>query len=151
MTMHYRRQEKKSLEKSGNGFKTPLPLSSVLFFVSFYSGLILAVPCTVGRKQNCTRRSRVSCKIMCKAADYPCLTNPKQPYLFNGATWRPDLSAFSSSSKISLESPRSPSRALVLIRDHRLHRQLGDFDDHLENVSVDWLNNAQCFDESPTT
>ncbi|GJJ14287.1 hypothetical protein Clacol_008551 [Clathrus columnatus] len=72
------------------------------------------------------------------------------PYLYNGVTWRPDVSAFSPSSNISLENPRSPSRALDLIRNHKLHQQFNDFDDHLENVSADWLSNAACFDENPT-
>ncbi|KAK4687026.1 ER membrane protein complex subunit 8/9, partial [Tremellales sp. Uapishka_1] len=34
-----------------------------------------------------------------------------------------------------------PTEALKLIREDNLHEGFGDFDDHLENVRIDWLNN----------
>lgn len=42
-----------------------------------------------------------------------------------------------------LEEPeRSPVAALNAIREQGLHHQFGDFDDHLEDVTIDWLKNA---------
>lgn len=33
---------------------------------------------------------------------------------------------------------------LQLIRDKEMQQKLGDFDDHLEDVSIDWLRNPEC-------
>ncbi|KAG6335560.1 hypothetical protein ID866_3523 [Astraeus odoratus] len=68
------------------------------------------------------------------------------PYLPqpSSTSWRPctfDPPAFTSGSKITLVNPDSPSRAVALVRDNRLHQQFGDFDDHLEDVTIDWLRN----------
>jgi hypothetical protein len=60
-----------------------------------------------------------------------------------------------------------PRRAVSLVKDERRHQKFGDFDDHLEDVSIggfpsykgllnlfymvimtDWLRNGACF---PTT
>ncbi|KAH7103395.1 hypothetical protein BKA62DRAFT_636441 [Auriculariales sp. MPI-PUGE-AT-0066] len=49
----------------------------------------------------------------------------------------------------SLANQSSPARALELIRDSGLHRTLVDFDDHLDDVSLDWLNNPEAVDPSP--
>ncbi|KAF8582397.1 UPF0172-domain-containing protein [Ramaria rubella] len=68
------------------------------------------------------------------------------PYIASGTTWRPQPSTFTAGSTFSLESLNSPKRALSLVQEHGLHRQFDDFDDHLENVSIDWLNNADCVD-----
>ena len=38
----------------------------------------------------------------------------------------------------------SPSRVRELIKSSRKYQQLGDFDDHLEDVSIDWLRNPDC-------
>jgi len=46
----------------------------------------------------------------------------------------------------TLASASSPTRALELIRDKGLHRTLADFDDHLDDVALDWLNNPECVD-----
>ncbi|KAA1470814.1 UPF0172-domain-containing protein [Dentipellis sp. KUC8613] len=40
-------------------------------------------------------------------------------------------------------APSQPARTLRLAREHGLQRLLGDFDDHLEDVGVDWLRNAR--------
>ena len=34
------------------------------------------------------------------------------------------------------------TRALELVREASLHKSFGDFDDHLEDVTVDWLRNG---------
>ncbi|KAL7411792.1 hypothetical protein BDY24DRAFT_394893 [Mrakia frigida] len=54
--------------------------------------------------------------------------------------WTP----FSSSTSFSLTDPSSPTRALTLVKNNSNNGVLvkfGDFDDHLEDVSIDWLNN----------
>ncbi|KAG0704228.1 Metallo-dependent hydrolase [Suillus ampliporus] len=73
------------------------------------------------------------------------------PYLPQPSTsfWRPyvaQIPAFTTGSNFSLANPDSPSRAITLVRDHNLHEKFGDFDDHLEDVTIDWLrNNASAF------
>ncbi|KZT23474.1 UPF0172-domain-containing protein [Neolentinus lepideus HHB14362 ss-1] len=65
--------------------------------------------------------------------------------------WRPVSSSpvpFTSGSSFSLASDASPSHALALIREARLHEKFGDFDDHLEDVSIDWLRNDAVRDSS---
>ncbi|TDL23412.1 UPF0172-domain-containing protein [Rickenella mellea] len=72
------------------------------------------------------------------------------PYLPSGTSWRPaPLSAFSPSSNFKLQSTATPTRTLDLIRNSNLHYKLGDFDDHLEDVSIDWLKNVECKDDVP--
>lgn len=72
------------------------------------------------------------------------LTSPSflpQPYLppkSPSAFWQ---STTLSSARISLADPSSPTKALEQVRQGR-HRLLGDFDEHLEDVRVDWLRNA---------
>lgn len=39
-------------------------------------------------------------------------------------------------------SESTPARVLDLVRTTSLHERFGDFDDHLEDLSVDWLRNA---------
>lgn len=51
-----------------------------------------------------------------------------------------------SSALFRLADPQSPTRALKAVRDARLHRELGDFDDHLEDASIDWLKNQHITD-----
>ncbi|KAF9241173.1 Metallo-dependent hydrolase [Melanogaster broomeanus] len=69
------------------------------------------------------------------------------PYLpLSGSTsWRPQSlnpPAFAPGSQITLVDPTSPSRAVALVRDDHMHRKFGDFDDHLEDVTIDWLSNS---------
>ena len=76
-----------------------------------------------------------------------------QPYLVQTATlsWRPvssEQSAFTTGSPFQLADAKSPKRALTLVRDARLHQKFGDFDDHLEDVTIDWLSNKDCAVES---
>lgn len=37
-----------------------------------------------------------------------------------------------------------PTHVHRLIREEQMQDKLGDFDDHLEDVSIDWLRNADC-------
>jgi hypothetical protein len=77
-----------------------------------------------------------------------------QPYLTlqSSSSWRPYSSqpaAFTPSSQFVLVSQDSPSRAATLIEEKRgepnaVLQKFGDFDDHLEDVSIDWLRNAAC-------
>ena len=54
------------------------------------------------------------------------------------------MEAFTPGSSFTLTSQDIPSRAVELVRDRQLHQKFGDFDDHLEDVTVDWLRNAEC-------
>ncbi|KAH7908832.1 Metallo-dependent hydrolase [Hygrophoropsis aurantiaca] len=68
------------------------------------------------------------------------------PYLpwASTSSWRPynlNPPAFSIGSSISLANPASPSQAIALVRDAQRHYKFGDFDDHLEDVTIDWLRN----------
>ncbi|KIK63986.1 hypothetical protein GYMLUDRAFT_221170 [Collybiopsis luxurians FD-317 M1] len=67
------------------------------------------------------------------------------PYIAqsSSSSWRPstDPSLFTPGSRFSLSSPDLPSRAVTLVREQQLHRKFGDFDDHLEDVTIDWLRN----------
>jgi len=70
------------------------------------------------------------------------------PYLSQptSTSWRPHPSgsdAFSSTSRFKLASEDSPLRAVALVHDD-LHQKFGDFDDHLEDVRIDWLQNKSC-------
>ena len=71
-----------------------------------------------------------------------------QPYLTHTLTsWRPVSSEpppFTPGSAFQLADAQSSKRALALVRDARLHLKFGDFDDHLEDVTIDWLTNKEC-------
>ncbi|KZV84929.1 UPF0172-domain-containing protein [Exidia glandulosa HHB12029] len=68
------------------------------------------------------------------------------PYVSSGSSWRKDAWA---APRYALASPASPARALALIRDNGAHRALADFDDHLEDVALDWLRNPDAVDPDP--
>jgi len=72
------------------------------------------------------------------------------PYLPQGTHWKPvqegDSRPFCPGSNFVLKKPSSPGRVLELIKGERLHEELGDFDDNLEDVSIDWLKNEVCND-----
>ncbi|KLO16866.1 UPF0172-domain-containing protein [Schizopora paradoxa] len=74
------------------------------------------------------------------------------PYLPQGSLWKiaqeADVQPFTSGSQFALKNTSSPPRVLELIRNDRLHEKLGDFDDNLEDVSIDWLKNELCNDSS---
>ncbi|KAF7422847.1 hypothetical protein PC9H_011006 [Pleurotus ostreatus] len=58
------------------------------------------------------------------------------PYESTGPTpssWRPSPS---DSTPYSLDDPAIPPRAVSLVRESRLHEKFGDFDDHLEDVTI---------------
>ncbi|KAG6819865.1 hypothetical protein H0H93_007850 [Arthromyces matolae] len=63
----------------------------------------------------------------------------------SGSTsWRPvanDPAPFTAGSSFKFASKDVPRRATALVRDERRHQKFGDFDDHLEDVSIDWLRN----------
>ncbi|KAJ7195434.1 hypothetical protein GGX14DRAFT_474724 [Mycena pura] len=68
------------------------------------------------------------------------------PYLPQGTVWRPcsgETTAFSTGSNFQLTSPDLPRRALAYVSEGR-HESFGDFDDHLEDVTIDWLRNIAC-------
>jgi len=66
------------------------------------------------------------------------------PHLFNKSTssWTPRPRLISPASPFKLQNPSSPSLAFKYIQENGLHRQFGDFDDHLEDVTIDWIRNA---------
>ncbi|KAF8842186.1 UPF0172-domain-containing protein [Paxillus ammoniavirescens] len=71
------------------------------------------------------------------------------PYLpqAGSTSWRPQAlnpPAFTPDSQIMLVDPESPLRAVALVQDDHLHHKFGDFDDHLEDVTIDWLRNNAC-------
>ncbi|EJD00464.1 UPF0172-domain-containing protein, partial [Fomitiporia mediterranea MF3/22] len=62
-------------------------------------------------------------------------------------SWRPandGVQPFTDSSRFKLSTPNITSSILRLIREDRIHQKLGDFDEHLEDVSIDWLRNSEC-------
>ncbi|KAF8551677.1 Metallo-dependent hydrolase [Imleria badia] len=68
------------------------------------------------------------------------------PYLPQSGptTWRPQAfqpPAFTPGARVTLANPESPSVAVSLVRDSQMHQKFGDFDDHLEDVTIDWLRN----------
>ncbi|GAA5857194.1 hypothetical protein JCM8547_009363 [Rhodosporidiobolus lusitaniae] len=60
------------------------------------------------------------------------------PHTFVSSTWKPTTL---SSANITLSDPSSPAKALEQVKLNR-HTFLGDFDEHLADVKVDWLRNA---------
>ncbi|KAG6877173.1 hypothetical protein C0992_010646 [Termitomyces sp. T32_za158] len=63
------------------------------------------------------------------------------PYtsLSASSSWRPfsgNPVPFSQGSSFRLASDDLPRRAVALVRDERRHQKFGDFDDHLEDVSI---------------
>jgi len=60
-----------------------------------------------------------------------------QPYLHSSSSWSP-----SSSITLILSDPTSLSSIRTHLKANR-HNLIGDFDDHLEDASVEWLTNSQ--------
>ncbi|KAJ4474487.1 hypothetical protein J3R30DRAFT_3707418 [Lentinula aciculospora] len=63
------------------------------------------------------------------------------------SSWRPcteagSVTPFTPGSSFSLSSSDIPARAISLVCDQQLQRKFGDFDDHLEDVKIDWLRNS---------
>jgi len=68
---------------------------------------------------------------------------PHLPSTVKGVVqWLPQAPISNSSGQFFLADPASPSAALDAVRVQGLHRQFGDFDDHLEDVTIDWLRNS---------
>ncbi|KDR82376.1 hypothetical protein GALMADRAFT_237654 [Galerina marginata CBS 339.88] len=71
------------------------------------------------------------------------------PYLASSSMsgWRPapsDPPAFTPGSKFKLSLSDTPSEAAKYVQEQNLHFAFGDFDDHLEDVTIDWLRNRSC-------
>ncbi|KAF8797614.1 UPF0172-domain-containing protein [Phlegmacium glaucopus] len=71
------------------------------------------------------------------------------PYFTAPSTlsWQPVQSgppAFTSGSTFQLTSSDLPNQAVKMVREQNLHFAFGDFDDHLEDVTIDWLRNKAC-------
>ncbi|KAG5728405.1 Neighbor of COX4 [Termitomyces sp. T112] len=75
------------------------------------------------------------------------------PYtsLSTSSSWRPfsgSPAPFSQNSSFKLALDDLPRRAVALVRDEHRHHKFGDFDDHLEDVSIDWLRNRACIPDA---
>ncbi|KAJ8509103.1 hypothetical protein ONZ45_g8693 [Pleurotus djamor] len=69
------------------------------------------------------------------------------PYQPQGTSWRAysgDKPAFAPNSPFRLDNDEITKRAVTLVRESRQHEMFGDFDDHLEDVTIDWLRNLDC-------
>ncbi|KAK0199995.1 hypothetical protein DFS33DRAFT_1366279 [Desarmillaria ectypa] len=69
------------------------------------------------------------------------------PYISQGSSWRRNSTTpadFTPGSLFQLASADLPTRAVKLVEERRLHQKFGDFDDHLEDVTIDWLKNKDC-------
>ncbi|KAI4520334.1 UPF0172-domain-containing protein [Schizophyllum commune Loenen D] len=72
------------------------------------------------------------------------------PYTFNTSTssWTRNSSStvapFTEGSTYRLTSLDIPLRAVKLVRQEQREKKFGDFDDHLEDVTIDWLRNKAC-------
>ncbi|TFK24411.1 UPF0172-domain-containing protein [Coprinopsis marcescibilis] len=75
-----------------------------------------------------------------KAALKPWVSGP------NDNNWKAISSpeAFTTKSSFQLSSPDLPTTALGFVREQSLHLNFGDFDDHLEDVTIDWIHNKAC-------
>ncbi|KAF8621230.1 hypothetical protein AX15_007946 [Amanita polypyramis BW_CC] len=65
----------------------------------------------------------------------------------DGSSWKPHPesgTAFTPKSSFQLASVDVPNRAVKLVQTDYLHQAFGDFDDHLEDVTIDWLRNTVC-------
>ncbi|PPQ76517.1 hypothetical protein CVT26_013351, partial [Gymnopilus dilepis] len=65
----------------------------------------------------------------------------------SSTSWKPvsgNPTPFTPGSKFQLESSDTPSEAAKLVSEQNLHFAFGDFDDHLEDVTIDWLRNRSC-------
>ncbi|KAF7298877.1 MPN domain-containing protein [Mycena indigotica] len=60
------------------------------------------------------------------------------PFLPQGTIWRPqsDQTAFSVGSSFQFTAKNVPQKALALVREEWRHEAFGDFDDHLEDVTI---------------
>lgn len=72
-------------------------------------------------------------------------TPPLIPYL--SASGSTNFTRASFSPTFTLAESDSPERALAVVRRDPRITKFGDFDDHLENVSVDWLRGGIWGDE----
>ncbi|KAK4332360.1 Uncharacterized protein family UPF0172 [Rhodotorula toruloides] len=101
-----------------------------------------AVPNGVQKMAEAIRRDRPEAIVLVVdneklASNEPALI-PYLPPKSPSAAWQPTTL---SSARISLADPSAPTKALEQVRQGR-HKLLGDFDEHLEDVRVDWLRNA---------
>ncbi|KAJ2922440.1 hypothetical protein H1R20_g14656, partial [Candolleomyces eurysporus] len=69
------------------------------------------------------------------------------PWTYSGDQWKavpPSDKPFSQGSVYQLASPDLPTKALHYVREEGHHQAFGDFDDHLEDVTIDWIRNRTC-------
>ncbi|TRM64182.1 hypothetical protein BD626DRAFT_494066 [Schizophyllum amplum] len=71
------------------------------------------------------------------------------PYTLNSSTsfWTRVASSpapFTEGSGYRLTSPDIPLLAVKRVRQEQAEKKFGDFDDHLEDVTIDWLKNKAC-------
>ncbi|KAF9474161.1 UPF0172-domain-containing protein [Pholiota conissans] len=72
---------------------------------------------------------------------------PYLPQPSSSSNWRPvegSPAPFTPGSRFQLESTSIPADAAKYVLEHNLHFAFGDFDDHLEDVTIDWLRNRSC-------
>ncbi len=59
-----------------------------------------------------------------------------KPYVSQGSSWRCNPTDLAPGSLFQLASADLPARAVKLVKERRLHQKFGDFDDHLEDVTI---------------
>ncbi|GAA5894398.1 hypothetical protein JCM5296_005156 [Sporobolomyces johnsonii] len=99
-----------------------------------------AIPLSLAKVADAIRKERPEALVLVVdndklASDEPAII----PYLPSASSWSP---CSLSSANLTLSDPSIPSVALSHVKSGR-HSLLGDFDEHLEDVKVDWLRNAQ--------
>jgi len=65
----------------------------------------------------------------------------------SSVSWRPvqeNLPPFTPGSTFRLAAADLPIQAVKFVQEQNLHFAFGDFDDHLEDVTIDWLRNKAC-------
>lgn len=86
------------------------------------------------------RRSFCFLSFLVRVADWALIAFVSKPYIPHGGSgWRingASVAPFTLGSPYQLESPDIPKQAIAHVRDDHLHQLFGDFDDHLEDVSI---------------
>ncbi|EJT98251.1 UPF0172-domain-containing protein [Dacryopinax primogenitus] len=83
---------------------------------------------------------------MGEAGLIPYIASPSLKIIPNSFTSRPPSTRSTDSKQVStfhLAAVDLPRKALGAIKEQSLQNELGDFDDHLEDVRIDWLKNPK--------